>query len=53
MREVTQEDAILIANNLFIFQILDSPTQVDFLERTNPELLTAYENLCALARGDD
>jgi hypothetical protein len=53
MRELSQEDAALIVEAHDIDKLLDNEEEVDLLEEHNPALLTAYENLIALASGSD
>lgn len=50
---LTQDEAELICQAHALHHLLDDEEEVDLLEQNNPDLLTAYQALQAIALGSD
>jgi hypothetical protein len=50
---LTADEAQRLCDAHEVHSLLDNEEEVDLLERNNPQLLTAYEKLRAIADGDD
>jgi hypothetical protein len=51
--QLTADEAQLLCDAHEIHQLLANEEETELLEANNPELLTAYEKLRAIADGDD